>query len=131
MTADQVPFVSSRAHPALRFALVAAPGAWIAQGLFVWWIGERLCQPLSVGTARGLIGATSIVALAVALAALVVGVRQRHRVDAAIGRDLAPAAGGVARFAVTAAIFISAAFAVGISWAGLSSVWLSGCGAMR
>jgi hypothetical protein len=28
-------------------------------------------------------------------------------------------------------VFISAAFAVGIAWAGLSSVWLSGCGAMR
>ncbi|HWB17445.1 MAG TPA: hypothetical protein VG538_13640 [Vicinamibacterales bacterium] len=132
MTAtDRLPLVSSQAHPALRFALVAAPCAWIAQGLIVWWVGERLCRPLSVGTARGLIGAVSIVALGVAVAALVVGVRQGHRLDAAIGRDIAPAAAGVARFAVTAGIFVSAAFAVGIVWAGLSSVWLSGCGAMR
>jgi hypothetical protein len=129
MTAtDRLPLVSWT-RPALRFALVAAPCAWTAQGLIVWWIGERLCRPLPVGTARGLVAATSIVALAIALAGIVVGLRQRRHVHAA-GDRTAPA-GSVAEFAAMAAVFISAAFAVGIAWAGLSSVWLSGCGAMR
>jgi hypothetical protein len=117
------------ASPALRFALLAAPCAWIAQGPIVWWLGARLCRPLSVGAARGLAGAVSIAALGIAIAGIVVGLRQHRRVQAAI--DAPARAGGVAQFAAMAGVFISAAFAVGILWAGLSSLWLSGCGAMR
>jgi hypothetical protein len=126
---DRLPLVSPVAPLALRFALLAAPCAWIAQGLLVWWIGARLCRPLSVGTARGLAGAVSIVALGIAVAGVAIGLRQWRRVRG--DGDSAGPTGSVAQFAAMASVFISAAFAVGILWAGLSSLWPSGCGAMR
>jgi hypothetical protein len=95
----------------------------------VWWIGARLCRPLSVGTARGLAGAVSIVALGMAVAGVAIGLRQWRRVRG--DGDSPGPTGSVAQFAAMASVFISAAFAVGILWAGLSSLWLSGCGAMR
>ena len=106
--------------------LLAAPTAWIVQGLLGWWLGAGVCAQWSVGSVRTALGVVGITALAIALAGLASTLRLRR----------SPAAPGVSdddtrEFELFAAAYVSTAFAIAILWATLNALLITGCGVAR
>ena len=108
------------------FGLLAAPGAWIVEGLFGWGAGSRVCTAWSVATARLVIGAFSLVMLAFAAAGLLTGVRNWRTATAA-----PRAAGDRVEFMSFGGVLVSTAFVIGIIWSGLVAVFIDECGRAR
>jgi hypothetical protein len=108
------------------FGLLAAPSAWIVQGLFGWWMGARICGPSSIGTVRATLAIVGAVAMVVAVLGLTSSLRE-YRASGVVG---SPHVESHAMLAF-GGVFVSAAFAVGILWAALSALFISVCGAMR
>jgi hypothetical protein len=110
----------------LWLGLTVAPCAWIAEGLFGWFFGARICEALPIATVRLVIGAFSLAMLAVAAAGLFVGVGSLRA-----ARDRSPGGSDRVEFMARAGVFVSTSFVIGIVWSGLSSAVLNTCGWMR
>ena len=108
------------------FGLLAAPAAWIAQGLVGWWMGAGVCSVWSVDSVRTMLGTVGVAALLVALGGLTSSLRAwraRWALEAS-GDD-------AAAFLHFAGVFVSTAFAVGIFWAVLNALVITDCGVAR
>jgi hypothetical protein len=107
-------------------ALLAAPAAWIVQGLAGWLVGSRTCAPASIAVVRAIVAGVGIGALTVAVASFFLGVNNwralrpadRMRED----RSVFLAYGGV---------FVSGVFTIAIAWAAITALFVNVCGAMR
>lgn len=115
---------------ALWFPLVGAPAAWTIQGLIGWWSGEQLCDAMSIGTVRSLTVVVTLAAFAVAVGGVVTASRMWQRSAPAVHPMHTDATGRV-EFMAFGGVLVSSAFAIGIVWAGLSSVFLNACGRVR
>jgi hypothetical protein len=110
----------------LWFALAAAPVAWIAEGLFGWFFGARICTAFSIPTVRLLIGGFSLVMLGTAVSGLVIGVRSWRA-----AREVPRPPADRVEFMAIGGVLVSAAFVVGIFWSGITAAVLDVCGWMR
>ncbi len=110
----------------LWFGLLAAPAAWVVQGLCGWALGARICQNLPVGRVRLIVGLASLGALAVAIAAVAVGLNTWRR-----ARTETRAAEDRVEFMSFGGVLVSTAFTVGIFWASLNAVFVRVCGESR
>jgi hypothetical protein len=108
------------------FGLVAAPSAWIAQGLFGWWMGARICAPSSILEVRAVLGAAGVVAMIIASLGLAASLREYRA-----GGTAHPSHGESRALLAFGGVFVSAAFCLGILWAMLSAAFIDVCGAMR
>jgi hypothetical protein len=108
------------------FGLLAAPSAWIAQGLFGWWMGARICEPFSIGMVRTTLAAAGGAAMVVAILGLTSSLRELRATVR--GRSLHLESRAMLAFG---GVFVSGAFCLGILWATLSALFISECGAMR
>lgn len=115
---------------ALWFPLVGGPAAWMIQGLIGWWSGERLCSAMSIGAARGLTLVVTIVALAIAVGGIVLASRTWQR-SSPTSHPMHTDATNRVEFMALGGVLVSSAFAIGIVWAGLSSIFLNACGRVR
>jgi hypothetical protein len=115
---------------ALWFPLIGAPAAWTIQGLIGWWSGERLCSAMSIATVRGLTVVVTLAALAVAVGGIVIASKMWQRSSPA-SHPMHTDATGRVEFMALGGVLVSSAFAIGIVWAGLSSVFLNACGRVR
>jgi hypothetical protein len=110
--------------------VLIAPVAWIAQGGLGWYFGWASCTVLTIDGARLVIGTISLVALVAALAGLAIAwgnwghVAVERHVTRVKGRDRV-------EFMSAGGVLASGMFAIGIAWAGLTSVLLHQCGGMR
>jgi hypothetical protein len=120
----------SRPMLALWFPLAAGPAAWTVQGLLGWWAGERICSAMSIGAVRGVTALTTLAALAVAMAGIVTALRTWQRSSPA-AHPMHTDARDRVEFMALGGVLVSSAFAIGIVWAGLSSVFLNACGRVR
>ena len=110
----------------LAFGILAAPCAWIVQGLSGWFLGSRVCSDTSISLARIGGGAIGAFALAIAIAGVLTSLSNwSRRVSNGPGFD------DGSDFVALAGVFISGTFAVGIFWAWLSVWFLNSCGNMR
>jgi hypothetical protein len=117
--------------PARRIwiGILGAPLAWAAQGLIGWFISARACAGEIDGNVRTLEVVVSLLALIVALTGFWIGLlawrRSGDRGLAAIRAEVRP------DFLAAVAMIVSAAFSLGIVWAGLSAFLLPMCERMR
>lgn len=118
----------SRPHPGagVWFGLLAAPTAWIVQGLTGWLLGAAVCASWSVGFVRVTLGVVGVCALAMALAGLTSSLRRWHDREWPAAAMEQPG-----EFFVFGGVFVSSAFAVGIVWATLNAAFINACGVMR
>ena len=114
----------------LWFPLTGAPAAWAIQGLLGWWAGERVCSAMSIEAVRGFTVVVTLVALAVAVGGIVMASRMWQRSSSASGAMHTDATSRL-EFMALGGVLVSSAFAIGIVWAGLSSVFLNACGRVR
>jgi hypothetical protein len=124
------PELIPRAPRGAWFALLAGPAAWSLQGLFGWFFGARVCAALPLPGVRLVLGAASLIALAVAAGGALVGWRnfqQESGGTALLGAD----ANERVEFMSLAGLLVSSAFVLGIFWAGLSAVLVNVCGYVR
>ena len=124
------PELIPRAPRGAWFALLAGPAAWSLQGLFGWFFGARVCAALPLPGVRLVLGAASLIALAVAAGGALVGWRnlqQESGGTALLGTD----ANERVEFMSLAGLLVSSAFVLGIFWAGLSAVFVNVCGYVR
>lgn len=117
--------------PATWFAVLAPPLAWLAQLNLGWWIEAWSCGNdkggyawTGGGGAQWLQFGISVIALAVALLALVIGI-SKWRASASSGITADTSARP--DFMAAIAVFMSAVFAVAIVWAGLATLLLPVC----
>jgi hypothetical protein len=124
------PELIPRAPRGAWFALLAGPAAWSLQELFGWFFGARVCAALPLGGVRLVLGAASLVALAVAVYGALLGWRNLQQASGGttlLGTD----AHERVEFMSLAGLLVSSAFALGIFWAGLSAVLVNVCGYVR
>jgi hypothetical protein len=124
------PELIPRAPRGAWFALLAGPAAWSLQGLFGWFFGARVCAALPLPGVRLVLGAASLIALAVAAGGALVGWRnfqQESGGTALLGAD----ANERVEFMSLAGLLDSSAVVVGFFWAGLSAVLVNVCGYVR
>lgn len=124
------PEIIPRAPGGAWFSLLAAPVAWSLQELFGWYFGARVCAALPLGGVRVVLGAASLVALAVSVWGALVGWRNLQRTSGGttlLGTD----ANERVEFMSLAGLLVSSVFVLGIFWAGLSTVVLDVCGYVR
>jgi hypothetical protein len=110
----------------LWFGLVAAPLAWIVQGLCGWLFGSRVCTQMSIGGARTVLGVLSVVAIATALGGIVVGLANWRTAT----REQIAAEDRV-EFMSLGGLLVSSVFLLGIFWASLNAVFVNVCGGIR
>lgn len=110
----------------LWFGLLAAPSAWVFQGLAGWFFGARICGQSSIGTVRAAVGAIGALAVAWSLVSLSVSLGTWREVRDA-GRSPEDRTG----FMAFSGVFVSTAFAVGTFWAALNAIFIDVCGSMR
>jgi hypothetical protein len=109
------------------FGLLAAPLAWIVQGLIGWWIGASICAAWSIEFARTMLAVVGVLALTVALAGLTSSlVRWRHARATSVSPLDQPR-----EFFLFGGVFVSGAFAIGILWATLNALFINVCGVTR
>jgi hypothetical protein len=110
----------------LWLGLTAAPAAWIAQGLFGWFVGARICTSMSIARVRLTSGMFSVAMLAAAFWGLSLA-WHNWREATAVPR---PPSDRI-EFMAAGGGFVSACFLVAIGWATLSPLLLDVCGGMR
>lgn len=118
------------------FGVLGAPAAWAAQGLLGWLFATAVCgpQPNQIGW----FGESGLRALeiAIGLIALIVGVAALWNALQAWRRSADPSLAAVhgratPDFLAAVALFVSAAFTLGILWALLPALMLSPCRVVR
>lgn len=110
----------------LWFGLLAAPFAWSVQGLLGWFFGARICTQMSIGSVRTIVGLIGIVALAVAVGGLLVGIGN-WRVAVREER----VAEDRVEFMSLGGVLVSGAFVLGTFWGALNAVFINVCGGAR
>ena len=113
----------------LWFGIVGAPLAWAAQEWLGWLLASERCRPRgqAMALASGGLVAMHLLALLVAVAALMAGVRGVRRARAAPPDNVVM----VDRFLATAGTVISAAGIVALIWGSLGTWMLAACEVMR
>ncbi|HEY2743740.1 MAG TPA: hypothetical protein VGL86_03925 [Polyangia bacterium] len=112
------------------------PLLWMAQGALGWFIAAHACppgaEPLSLSTARVLIGVLTLIAL-VATTAGIVAARSRTVLpaDASGEPEAATAAAQRRRFVAVFGLFVCVTLTLGLILAGLPSLMLHACGETR
>lgn len=126
---------SDRPPASLWFALLGAPTAWGIQLLAGWLVVDFGCRSpgtatsLSANTLRLIDGAITVIALAVALVALALGIRAwRHSHESRLS---AIHASERPDFLATVALFVAASFTLGIVLSMFGPALLSGCEVIR
>jgi hypothetical protein len=120
----------------IMFGVLGAPAAWAAQGLLGWLFASAVCGPrpneigwLGESGLRALEIAIGVVALAVGVAALWNAIQAWRR---SADPGLAAVHGrATPDFLAAVALFVSAAFTLGILWALLPALMLSPCRVVR
>jgi len=110
----------------LWLGLTAAPAAWIAQGLFGWFVGSRVCTSMSIAQVRLTSGAFSLVMLAAALWGLSLAWSNWRTIAAAPRLP-----GDRIEFMAFGGSFVSLSFVIAIIWGTLNPLMLNVCGGMR
>jgi hypothetical protein len=126
--------VSSR-RPGWR-AMVAPPIAWLAQGTIGWFIAAHTCadetRRIAPATARALIGAITLVAIAIAVWGLLAS---RHVWRApSVATESGPVPAAVAervRFVGMLGLVICITLTLGLALAGFPALLVKGCGEAR
>jgi hypothetical protein len=124
------PEMIPRAPRGAWFSLLAGPVAWSLQVLFGWFFGARVCAALPLGGVRLVLGAVSLVSVAVAAWGALVGWRNFQRASGGaslLGSD----ANERVEFMSLSGFLVSAVFVLGTFWAGLSAALLHVCGYVR
>jgi hypothetical protein len=110
----------------LWIGLTAAPAAWIAQGLFGWFVGSRICTSMSIARVRLTSGVFSLAMLAAALWGLSLAWTNWRAVAAAPR----PPCDRI-EFMASGGSFVSVCFVIAIIWGTLNPLMLNVCGGMR
>jgi hypothetical protein len=110
----------------LWFPLVAPPLAFGAEGAFGWWIGDRICTSLSIGSVRAIAGGVSVAMVVLAVAATVMGLGSYRAVS-----GHTDVAGDRVEFMALGGVLVSIVFLIGLIWFALNPLFIRGCGGMR
>jgi hypothetical protein len=116
--------MTSRTRLTLTVAL--PPLVWAAQGLFGWFVASHACpgtgQPWSLSTARWLVAAATLLALAVSMPGLAVAVRRGN------GGNGDPEQ---VHYLSMVGLLVGASLTLGVLLAGLPALMLTACGETR